>query len=89
MKVSFLVYACLCNVFFVFDFADFLHMLHLIVLCFSFRIRPMPIHPGQSQQYIMKPKYYHRHTTHTQTHVQTQPERPIPLTVGHNPNHGE
>ncbi|CAI5682149.1 unnamed protein product [Oreochromis niloticus] len=52
------------------------------------QIRPMPIHPGQSQQYIMKPKYYHRHTTHTQTHVQTQPERPIPLTVGHNPNHG-
>ncbi|KAL7383283.1 hypothetical protein ABVT39_008186 [Epinephelus coioides] len=51
------------------------------------QIRPMPIHPGQSQQYIVKPKYYHTHTTHTQTHVQSQPERPIPLTVGHNPIH--
>uniref|UniRef100_UPI003AAE90D4 latent-transforming growth factor beta-binding protein 1-like n=1 Tax=Centroberyx gerrardi TaxID=166262 RepID=UPI003AAE90D4 len=48
------------------------------------QIRPMPMHPGQSQQYVIKPKYYH---THTQTHVQPQPERPIPLTVGHNPIH--
>ncbi|KAM4615423.1 latent-transforming growth factor beta-binding protein 1 isoform 2-T2 [Polymixia lowei] len=51
------------------------------------QIRPMPMHPGQSQQYVIKPKYYHTHTTHTQTHVQPQPERPIPLTVGHNPIH--
>ncbi|XP_039639452.1 latent-transforming growth factor beta-binding protein 1 [Perca fluviatilis] len=49
------------------------------------QIRPM--HPSQSQQYVMKPKYYHTHTTHTQTHVQSQPERPIPLTVAHNPIH--
>ncbi|XP_067465431.1 latent-transforming growth factor beta-binding protein 1 isoform X4 [Thunnus thynnus] len=49
------------------------------------QIRPMPMHPGQSQQYVIKPKYYHTHTTHTQTHIQSQPERPIPLTVGHNP----
>ncbi|XP_031155842.2 latent-transforming growth factor beta-binding protein 1 isoform X2 [Sander lucioperca] len=49
------------------------------------QIRPM--HPGQSQQYVIKPKYYHTHTTHTQTHVQSQPERPIPLTVAHNPIH--
>ncbi|XP_041866025.1 latent-transforming growth factor beta-binding protein 1 isoform X2 [Melanotaenia boesemani] len=46
-----------------------------------------PIHPGQNQQYLIKPKYYHTHTTHTQTLVQPQPERPIPLTVGHNPVH--
>ncbi|XP_054455660.1 latent-transforming growth factor beta-binding protein 1 isoform X2 [Anoplopoma fimbria] len=52
------------------------------------QILPMPVHPGQSQQYVLKPKYYHTHTTHTQTHVQSQPERPIPLTVGHNPLHG-
>ncbi|TNN58341.1 hypothetical protein EYF80_031463 [Liparis tanakae] len=50
------------------------------------RIRPM--HPGQNQQYVLKPKYYHTHSTHTQSHVQSQPERPIPLTVGHNPIHG-
>ncbi|XP_029926762.1 latent-transforming growth factor beta-binding protein 1 isoform X3 [Myripristis murdjan] len=49
------------------------------------QVRPM--HLGQSQQYVIKPKYYHTHTTHTQTHVQPQPERPIPLTVGHNPIH--
>ncbi|XP_075932800.1 latent-transforming growth factor beta-binding protein 1 isoform X2 [Anarhichas minor] len=49
------------------------------------QIRPM--HPGQSHQYVIKPKYYHTHTTHTQTHVQSQPERPIPLTVAHNPIH--
>ncbi|XP_070834241.1 latent-transforming growth factor beta-binding protein 1 isoform X2 [Chaetodon trifascialis] len=48
------------------------------------QIRPVPMHPGQSQQYVIKPKYYH---THTQTHVQSQPERPIPLTVGHSPIH--
>ncbi|XP_045927341.1 latent-transforming growth factor beta-binding protein 1 [Micropterus dolomieu] len=47
------------------------------------QIRPM--HPGQSQQYVIKPKYYHTH--HTQTHVQSHPERPIPLTVGHSPIH--
>ncbi|CAK6973672.1 latent-transforming growth factor beta-binding protein 1 [Scomber scombrus] len=51
------------------------------------QIRPVPMHPGQSQQYVIKPKYYHTHTTHTQTHVQSQPERPIPLAVGHNPIH--
>ncbi|XP_029305402.1 latent-transforming growth factor beta-binding protein 1 isoform X2 [Cottoperca gobio] len=51
------------------------------------QIRPMPMHPGQSQQYVIKPKYYHTHTTHTQTNIQSQPERPIPLTVGHNPIH--
>ncbi|XP_044071055.1 latent-transforming growth factor beta-binding protein 1 isoform X8 [Siniperca chuatsi] len=53
------------------------------------QIGPMSMHPGQSQQYVMKPKYYHTHHTHThtQTHVQSQPERPIPLTVGHNPIH--
>ncbi|KAM4591721.1 latent-transforming growth factor beta-binding protein 1 isoform 2-T2 [Odontesthes bonariensis] len=49
------------------------------------QIRPVPIHSGHSQQYVIKPKYYHTHTT--QTHVQTQPERPIPFTVGHNPIH--
>ncbi|KAK5881892.1 hypothetical protein CesoFtcFv8_020532 [Champsocephalus esox] len=51
------------------------------------QIRPIAMHPGQSQQYVIKPKYYHTHTTHTQTRVQSQPERPIPLTVGHNPIH--
>ena len=56
---------------------------------FPSRIRPIPVLPGQSQQFILKPKYYHTHTTHTQTHVQHQPDRPIPLTVGHNPIHGE
>ncbi|XP_047207241.1 latent-transforming growth factor beta-binding protein 1 isoform X5 [Girardinichthys multiradiatus] len=45
------------------------------------------MHPGQSQQYVIKPKYYHTHTTHTQMHVQPQPERPIPLTVAHNSIH--
>uniref|UniRef100_A0A8C7KWX8 Latent-transforming growth factor beta-binding protein 1 n=1 Tax=Oncorhynchus kisutch TaxID=8019 RepID=A0A8C7KWX8_ONCKI len=44
------------------------------------------LHPG-SQQFVRKPKYYHTQTTHTQTHVQHQPDRPIPLTVGHNPIH--
>ncbi|XP_059215035.1 latent-transforming growth factor beta-binding protein 1 [Centropristis striata] len=48
------------------------------------QIRQMPMHPGQSQQYVMKPKYYHR----TQTHILSQPERPIPLTVGQNLNNG-
>ncbi|CDQ74263.1 unnamed protein product [Oncorhynchus mykiss] len=51
-------------------------------------VRPQQIHPG-SQQFVRKPKYYHTQTTHTQTHVQHQPDRPIPLTVGHNPIHGE
>ncbi|KAM3863151.1 latent-transforming growth factor beta-binding protein 1, partial [Diretmus argenteus] len=46
------------------------------------QIRPM--HPGQSQ-YVIKPKYYHTHTTHTQTHL--HPEKPIPQTVGLNPIH--
>uniref|UniRef100_A0A8C6KFQ4 Latent transforming growth factor beta binding protein 1 n=1 Tax=Nothobranchius furzeri TaxID=105023 RepID=A0A8C6KFQ4_NOTFU len=46
------------------------------------QIRTVPMHPGQ--QYVIKPKYYH---THTQTHVQARPERPIPLAVGHNPVH--
>ncbi|XP_058507250.1 latent-transforming growth factor beta-binding protein 1 isoform X5 [Solea solea] len=49
------------------------------------QIRPM--HPVQSQQYVLKPKYYHTHTTHTQTHVQSHPERPIPLREGHSPFH--
>ncbi|XP_029030799.1 latent-transforming growth factor beta-binding protein 1 isoform X2 [Betta splendens] len=40
----------------------------------------------QNQQYIIKPKYYHTHATHTQTHVQSQPEKPIPL-AGHSPVH--
>ncbi|XP_023151954.2 latent-transforming growth factor beta-binding protein 1 isoform X3 [Amphiprion ocellaris] len=56
---------------------------HYIQQHITQQIRPMPIHPGQNQQYVLKPKYYHTHSTHTQTHV--QPERPIPLTVGHNP----
>ncbi|KAM6916343.1 latent-transforming growth factor beta-binding protein 1 [Xenentodon cancila] len=51
------------------------------------QIRPIPLHAGQKQQYYIKPKYYHTHTTHTQTHVQSQPDRPIPLTVGHHPLH--
>ncbi|XP_017286383.1 latent-transforming growth factor beta-binding protein 1 isoform X1 [Kryptolebias marmoratus] len=49
------------------------------------QIRPVQMHHGQ--QYVIKPKYYHTHTTHTGTHVQPQPDRPIPLTVGHNPIH--
>lgn len=55
---------------------------------FPYRIQS--VQPGQTQQYFIKhPKYYHTHTTHTQTHLQPQPERPIPLTAGHNPIHGE
>ncbi|XP_067332079.1 latent-transforming growth factor beta-binding protein 1 isoform X2 [Channa argus] len=46
-----------------------------------------PLHPPQSQQYVIKPKYYHTHTTHTETHVQSHPDRPIPLAVGHHPIH--
>lgn len=59
--------------------------------CCSFpsSVQPIAVHPGQSQQYVIKPKYYHTHTTHTQTHIQPQPERPIPLAVGHNPIQGE
>ncbi|XP_019737687.1 latent-transforming growth factor beta-binding protein 1 isoform X5 [Hippocampus comes] len=49
------------------------------------QIRSMPMHPGQP--YIIKPKYYHTHTTHTQTHIKPQLERPIPLSVAHNPIH--
>ncbi|XP_064868883.1 latent-transforming growth factor beta-binding protein 1 isoform X6 [Oncorhynchus nerka] len=49
-------------------------------------VRPQQIQPG-SQQFVRKPKYYHTRTTHTQTHVQHQPDRPIPLTLGHNPIH--
>ncbi|XP_076020330.1 latent-transforming growth factor beta-binding protein 1 isoform X2 [Genypterus blacodes] len=49
------------------------------------QVRSIPMLPGQSQQYVVKPKYYHTHSTHT--HVQPQPERPIPLTVGHSPIH--
>ncbi|XP_068182963.1 latent-transforming growth factor beta-binding protein 1 isoform X2 [Antennarius striatus] len=49
------------------------------------QIQSTPMQPGQ--QYVIKPKYYHTHTTHTQTHVQSQPERPIPLKIGHNPLH--
>ncbi|XP_040034444.2 latent-transforming growth factor beta-binding protein 1 isoform X2 [Gasterosteus aculeatus] len=51
------------------------------------QIRPIPMHPGLSRQYVMKPKYYHTHTTNAQTHLQSQPERPIPLTVGNNAIH--
>lgn len=54
---------------------------------FPSRIRSMPMHPGQP--YVIKPKYYHTHTTHTQTHIKPQFERPIPLSVAHNPIHGE
>ncbi|XP_057703825.1 latent-transforming growth factor beta-binding protein 1 isoform X4 [Corythoichthys intestinalis] len=49
------------------------------------QIRTMPMHPGQ--QYVIKPKYYHTHSTHTQTHIKPQLERPIPLSVAHNPIH--
>uniref|UniRef100_A0A3P9HE69 Latent-transforming growth factor beta-binding protein 1 n=1 Tax=Oryzias latipes TaxID=8090 RepID=A0A3P9HE69_ORYLA len=45
------------------------------------QIRPASLQPGQTQKYIIKPKYYHTHSRHT--HV--QPERPIPLSMGHNP----
>ncbi|XP_061547020.1 latent-transforming growth factor beta-binding protein 1 isoform X4 [Phycodurus eques] len=47
------------------------------------QIRSMPMQHGQ--QYAIKPKYYHTHTTHTQMHVKPQLERPIPLSVAHNP----
>ncbi|CAG6018154.1 unnamed protein product [Menidia menidia] len=57
----------------------------LVLYLDAFLIRPVAIHPGHGQQYVIKPKYYHTHTT--QTHVQSQPERPIPLTVGHTPIH--
>ncbi|KAM4600055.1 latent-transforming growth factor beta-binding protein 1 isoform 3-T3 [Fundulus diaphanus] len=60
---------------------------HYIQQHFQQQIRPVPIHPVQSQQYVIKPKYYHTHTTQTQMHVQSQPDRPIPLTVGHNSIH--
>ncbi|XP_068597526.1 latent-transforming growth factor beta-binding protein 1 [Brachionichthys hirsutus] len=49
------------------------------------QIQSTPMQPGQ--QYVIKPKYYHAHTTRTHTHVQSQPERPIPLKMGHNPIH--
>ncbi|XP_019902965.2 latent-transforming growth factor beta-binding protein 1 isoform X2 [Esox lucius] len=45
-------------------------------------VRPQQVRPG-SQQFVLKPKYYHTHTTHTQTHVQHQPDRPIPLVGNH------
>uniref|UniRef100_A0A8C7I575 Latent-transforming growth factor beta-binding protein 1 n=1 Tax=Oncorhynchus kisutch TaxID=8019 RepID=A0A8C7I575_ONCKI len=46
-----------------------------------------PQHRPGSQQFVLKPKYYNTHTTHSQTRVQHQPDRPIPLTVEHNPIH--
>uniref|UniRef100_A0A4W5R9V6 Latent-transforming growth factor beta-binding protein 4 n=1 Tax=Hucho hucho TaxID=62062 RepID=A0A4W5R9V6_9TELE len=49
-------------------------------------VRPQQSRPG-SQQFVLKPKYHNTHTTHTQTHGQHQPDRPIPLTVEHNPIH--
>nr|XP_046257483.1 latent-transforming growth factor beta-binding protein 1 isoform X2 [Scatophagus argus] len=52
-------------------------------------IQSMPVQPVQSQQYVIKPKYYHTQTTYTQTSVQPQRERPIPLAVGHNPIHAD
>lgn len=52
--------------------------------------RIQSIQPGQTQQYYIKhPKYYHTHTTHRQTQVQPQPDRPIPLTAGYSPIKGE
>ncbi|CAL8298159.1 unnamed protein product [Merluccius merluccius] len=51
------------------------------------QIRPVPLHPVQNQQYVMKPKYYHMHSSHTQTHVQPQPDKPVPLAGGHNGLH--
>lgn len=68
---------------------DCLFLFICVLIFFPSRIRPVPIHSGLNQQYVIKPKYYHTHTTHTQMHVQPQPERPIPLTVGHNSIHGE
>ncbi|XP_029608727.1 latent-transforming growth factor beta-binding protein 1 isoform X1 [Salmo trutta] len=49
-------------------------------------VRPQQSRPG-SQQFVLKPKYYNTHTTHSQTHVQHQPDRPIPLTGEHYPIH--
>ncbi|XP_061140649.1 latent-transforming growth factor beta-binding protein 1 isoform X2 [Syngnathus typhle] len=49
------------------------------------QIRSMPMHPGQ--QYVIKPKYYHTHSTHTQTRFQPPVERPIPLSGAHVGNH--
>ncbi|KAJ8014189.1 hypothetical protein DPEC_G00037670 [Dallia pectoralis] len=52
-------------------------------------------HPGRTQQtshgsqhgsqFILNPKNYHTHSTHTQSQVPHQPDRPIPLAVGHSP----
>ncbi|XP_064174192.1 latent-transforming growth factor beta-binding protein 1-like [Anguilla rostrata] len=43
----------------------------------------MTVHRSSSQQFVMKPKYYH---THTQVHSSGTPiNRPIPLSVGHAP----
>ncbi|KAJ8250596.1 hypothetical protein COCON_G00225180 [Conger conger] len=46
----------------------------------------MTVHQGSSsQQFIVKPKYYHTRT-HTQVHSVGQPfHRPIPISVGHSP----
>lgn len=49
------------------------------------QIRPVPVHPGQGQ-YVLKPKYYHSHsthshTTHTHTTQSLHPDRAIPLSV--------
>ncbi|XP_056464775.1 latent-transforming growth factor beta-binding protein 1 isoform X3 [Gadus chalcogrammus] len=48
------------------------------------QIRPIPLHPVHNQQYVMKPKYYHVHSPHTQSHGQPQPDHAIPLLAGHN-----
>ena len=61
----------------------------LVFLSSSPRIRPIPLHPVHNQQYVMKPKYYHVHSTHTQSHGQPQPDHPIPLSAGHNGLLGE
>ncbi|KAJ8248501.1 hypothetical protein GJAV_G00242700 [Gymnothorax javanicus] len=45
----------------------------------------MTVHQGTSQQFIVKPKYYHTQT-HTQVHSSGQPfHRPIPISGGHAP----
>ena len=61
----------------------------LVFLSSPTRIRPIPLHPVHNQQYVMKPKYYHVHSPHTQSHGQPQPDHAIPLLAGHNGLLGE
>ncbi|KAF7704852.1 hypothetical protein HF521_021924 [Silurus meridionalis] len=43
---------------------------------------------GKSQKFVIKPKFYPPHNTHTQVHgVGYTPERSIPLSTGHHPLH--